>query len=354
MSEPTTTMKDMLRELARTEREEKSKIQLTMSQKYNMLPIDDEEVYNLTVILEAQHWVASEIKYIQDRQDYLNLEEKGQRLSDKCFGFFAPSDGILIENIVYDFLQECSSAREKDYYIVQLASERCHSYTYSFQIYSFYERTDDAARIFNMAEAEEYSRDQMQFMAKYTKNPEYPKAIRYWAFSLSERVFFINKMVPIFKFRADGIFLNVAHANELILRDELNHAKMGSIMTKRYMKGIPHQIFYDMAREVLELECKHNKYLYPEPYRGVNADDLTTFTKCLVDSALISIGLDKLYDVENPFNFTKDMFLPEKGNFYEVGIGNYRTHKPVLAKDIEKTFRAKENVDYTKVNEVDI
>jgi ribonucleotide reductase beta subunit family protein with ferritin-like domain len=57
----------------------------------------------------------------------------------------------------------------------------------------------------------------------------------------------------------------------------------------------------------------------------MNAHDLFLYTKCTADALLISLGCEKLYNVENPFDWMAIISLPNKTNFFEDKISEYST-----------------------------
>jgi len=79
----------------------------------------------------ASFWTVEEIDISQDTIDWQKLTP-GERDFILCIlGFFAASDGIVVENLVTNFCSEVQLPEARAMYSFQAAMENIHSETYS-------------------------------------------------------------------------------------------------------------------------------------------------------------------------------------------------------------------------------
>ena len=74
----------------------------------------------------------------------------------------------------------------------------------------------------------------------------------------------------------------------------------------------------------------------------MNSDLMRQYIKYVADRLLVQLGFDKLYNVENPFDFMKNMCLDGKTNFFEQKTSEYVHHSTAKSNteswDIEENF----------------
>ena len=67
-------------------------------------------------------------------------------------GFFAGSDGIIMENLAVRFLREIQIPEARAFYSYQIFNESIHSETYSLLIDTYIKDTQEKNKIFNSIE----------------------------------------------------------------------------------------------------------------------------------------------------------------------------------------------------------
>ena len=85
----------------------------------------------------ACFWTAEEIDLASDRNDWNNLKEDEKYFIKYVLAFFAASDGIVNENLCFNFMQEemvDNSTEMKCFYGFQYMMENIHGETYSLLI----------------------------------------------------------------------------------------------------------------------------------------------------------------------------------------------------------------------------
>jgi ribonucleoside-diphosphate reductase beta chain len=57
---------------------------------------------------------------------------------------------------------------------------------------------------------------------------------------------------------------------------------------------------------------------------GMNSDLMSQYIEFVADRLLVELGLDKEYNVSNPFDFMDMISLQGKTNFFEKRVGEYQ------------------------------
>ena len=56
----------------------------------------------------------------------------------------------------------------------------------------------------------------------------------------------------------------------------------------------------------------------------MNADLMAQYVRFVADRVLATLNYDKIYDVEQPFEFMENISLTGKTNFFEKDVSNYQ------------------------------
>ena len=55
----------------------------------------------------------------------------------------------------------------------------------------------------------------------------------------------------------------------------------------------------------------------------MNSDTMNTYIEFIADRLLLQLGTDKIYNVENPFDWMEMISIEGKTNFFEKRVGEY-------------------------------
>jgi len=70
---------------------------------------------------------------------------------------------------------------------------------------------------------------------------------------------------------------------------------------------------------------------------GMNNNLMKQYIEFVADRLLVELGCEKIYNVENPFDFMENISLEGKTNFFEKRVGEYQKCG-VMAKKEEHCF----------------
>ena len=105
--------------------------------RFVLFPIQYDNLWQFYKKAEGSFWTAEEIDMNDDAADWDSLKPSEQDFILKILGFFAASDGIVIENLLSRFASEVQLPEARCFYSFQAAIENIHSEVYSLMITKF-------------------------------------------------------------------------------------------------------------------------------------------------------------------------------------------------------------------------
>jgi ribonucleotide reductase beta subunit family protein with ferritin-like domain len=323
-----------------SEIQEKEEIESEAVKRYAFFPILDEKGYEFYQKQEITHWSESELDFIADRKHYNEASTNVKTLIDTILAFFLVGDGVISRNIIFRFLLECKTYEEQAMFISQLHIELIHAATYGLAALTFKRDPNAMADLIESAQNTPCVKRKMLFMEKWMMSDR-PKYQRLVAFACAEGIFFSTLFAVIFWFRSKGLFPNFILANELIGNDESLHRDWGaflfcqeiSVILEKYEKGSDeyNRVYDDIKSSVYEIvldavnvEDEFANYILSEDLEDLNSKDLKTYARLIADNLLTQLSYSSHFRVKNPFTWSDDISMEQKGNFYEVRIGAYK------------------------------
>ena len=300
-----------------------NKQHVDLAKRYTLFPIADNDMYRQMKTQEVVLWSSNELDFSSDKEHYDRLPPKLKHIIDYVNCFFSSTDGLIVDNIIHRFLVEAKTLEEQSYFITQMYIELVHSETYSLIINTLV--TDPVRRtgLFTAANNLMCVRNKNLWMESFMQS-DLSKAERLLAFCCAEGIFFISSFLFIFYFRSKGVLPNIIFANEIISRDESIHRDTGILLYSREPK-LTDQRAQEIIKQSVDLECQFVSELLPESIEDLHAENVKDYVKYLGDHLLSACGHDKIWNIpaDSLPTWIRDISLGQKGNFYEVKIGNY-------------------------------
>jgi ribonucleotide reductase beta subunit family protein with ferritin-like domain len=79
----------------------------------------------------------------------------------------------------------------------------------------------------------------------------------------------------------------------------------------------------EIVREAVEIEKEFITESLPCRLIGMNAKLMSQYIEFVGDRLCIQLGIDKLYNSQNPFDFMELISLESKSNFFERTVSEY-------------------------------
>ena len=292
--------------------------------RYVIFPIRHEEIWKMYKKAEANFWTAEELDLSKDLKDFQLKMNDGERyFVENVLAFFAASDGIVNENLVERFCNEVQVLEAKFFYGFQIAVENIHSETYSLLIDTYVKDNIKKEKLFNAIETIPSVKKKADWALKWINDTSSTFGTRVIAFAAVEGIFFSGSFCSIFWLKKRGLMPGLCHSNELISRDEGLHTEFAVLMYSMLKDKPSKEVILQIIQEAVELEKEFITESLPCDLIGMNKDLMKQYIEHISDRLLLMIGLEKVYNVENPFPWMELISVQGKTNFFEKRVGEY-------------------------------
>ncbi|AUD02427.1 ribonucleotide-diphosphate reductase subunit beta [Spirosoma pollinicola] len=291
--------------------------------RFVLFPIKHWDIWEYYKTHEASFWTAEEIDLGQDMKDWNSLNDGERHFISHVLAFFAASDGIVNENLAVNFLSEVQYAEAKCFYGFQIMMENIHSETYSLLIDTYIKDATEKDRLLNAIDTIPCVQKKAEWALRWIDNGSF--AERLIAFAVVEGIFFSGSFCSIYWLKKRGMMPGLTFSNELISRDEGLHRDFACMLyTDHIVNKLPESEIYDIIRNAVEIEQEFVADALPVSLIGMNAELMKQYIAFVADHLLTTLGLRKLYNVANPFDFMDMISLQGKTNFFEKRVGEYQ------------------------------
>ncbi|OIN60107.1 ribonucleoside-diphosphate reductase small subunit [Arsenicibacter rosenii] len=291
--------------------------------RFVLFPIKHDDIWQMYKKHEASFWTAEEIDLSQDLKDWETMTDGERHFISHVLAFFAASDGIVNENLAVNFLSEVQYAEAKCFYGFQVMMENIHSETYSLLIDTYIKDPVEKDRMLNAIDTIPCVQRKAEWALRWIDNGSFVE--RLIAFAAVEGIFFSGSFCSIFWLKKRGLMPGLAFSNELISRDEGLHRDFACMLYTDHIRNkLPESSIYDLIKDAVAIEQEFVSDALPVSLIGMNADLMKQYIEFVADHLLVSLGLKKLYNVTNPFDFMDMISLQGKTNFFEKRVGEYQ------------------------------
>ncbi len=302
--------------------------------RFVLFPIKYQDIYDEYKKAESSFWTVNEIDLSKDIKDWDRLTDNEQFFIKNIIGFFAGSDGIIIENLAVRFLSEIEIPEIRAFYSYQIFNENIHSETYSLLIDTYIKDNDEKMRIFNSIDNTPCIYKKAMWANKWIQNKEVNFATRLIAFAIVEGVFFSGSFCAIYWLKKRGLMPGLTFSNELISKDESTHCYFACLLYSYIKNKIKPEIIYDIIKDAVVIEKEFITESIPCALIGMNADMMKEYIEFVSDRLLVQLGYEKIWNTSNPFDFMEMISLRPKSNFFEIRVGEYA--KSTISENNEK------------------
>merc|ERR1711972_1147279 len=305
--------------------------------RFVILPIQYGDIWQMYKKAEASFWTAEEVDLSKDVKDWEGLKDDEKHFISHVLAFFAASDGIVNENLVERFTQEVQVTEARCFYGFQIAMENIHSEMYSLLIDTYIKDSKERDFLFNAIETLPCVKKKADWALSWIGNKNAAYGERVVAFAAVEGIFFSGSFASIFWLKKRGLMPGLTFSNELISRDEGLHTDFACLMYSHLKNKLPTARILQIVCEAVDIEIEFLTEALPCALIGMNHDLMAQYIKYVADRLLIELGCDKIYRVENPFDFMENISLDGKTNFFEKRVGEYQK-SGVVSKPEDRAF----------------
>jgi ribonucleoside-diphosphate reductase beta chain len=289
-----------------------------------VFPIQHHDLWEFYKKSEASFWTAEEIDLAADLVDWrTRLNDDERHFIKHVLAFFAASDGIVNENLAENFVKEVQYPEAKFFYGFQIMMENIHSETYSLLIDTYIADQEEKMMLLRAIDTIPAISKKADWALKWIKSSTFQE--RLIAFAAVEGIFFSGSFCSIFWLKKRGLMPGLSFSNELISRDEGSHTDFAVHLHNHH---ITNKVSQDRIKEIilsaLEIEKEFIIDALPVKLIGMNSDLMAQYLEFVTDRLLSELGCEKVFNVQNPFDFMVNIALAGKTNFFEKRVGEYQ------------------------------
>jgi ribonucleoside-diphosphate reductase beta chain len=201
--------------------------------------------------------------------------------------------------------------------------ENIHSETYSLLIDTYIKDSVEKLRLLNAVENVDCIRQKSEWAQKWMKSTR-QFSERIVAFAAVEGIFFSGSFCAIFWLKKRGKMHGLTFSNELISRDEGLHCDFACLLYSMLVSKLEPTIIQDIIKSAVEIEKNFVCDALPVSLIGMNAVLMSNYIEFVADRLLDVLGVPKIWNTLNPFEWMEMISLQGKTNFFEKRVGEYQ------------------------------
>ena len=291
--------------------------------RFVIFPIQHHDLWKMYKDHVSVFWRPEEVDLSKDGRDWERLSSNEQHFIKRILGFFAGSDGIVMENLGQRFMNEVQVPEAKFFYGVQLMLETIHSEMYSQLIDTYIDDRNEKADILQSIQTVPCIQRKAEWALNWIQSEEADFPTRLMAFAAIEGVFFSGAFCSIFWLKQRGVMPGLTASNEFISRDEGLHTDFACLLYSKCKHRLPTAKAHRLIREAVQIEKEFITEALPCSLIGMNAARMGEYIEFVADRLLVSLGYPKAWNTANPFPWMERISLEGKDNFFEKRVTNY-------------------------------
>jgi ribonucleotide reductase beta subunit family protein with ferritin-like domain len=291
--------------------------------RFVIFPIRHHDVWNKYKQHMAVFWTPEEIDLSKDVKDWERLNDNERHFIKHILGFFAGSDGIVMENLSVRFTREVQWPEAKFFYACQNLLEAVHSETYSLLIDTYVKEPQEKSDILRAIKTIPCVEKKAKWALEWIDSPDADFATRLLGFAAVEGIFFSGAFCAIFWLKQRGLMPGLTLSNEFIARDEGLHTDFACLLYSKIVNRLPKQKAHKILRDAVKIEKHFITKALPCELIGMNADLMKQYIEYVADRLSLQLGYPKIYSAKNPFDFMERISLENKDNFFEKRVSTY-------------------------------
>jgi ribonucleoside-diphosphate reductase beta chain len=268
-------------------------------------------------------WTPEEIDLSKDVSHWERLNENERHFIKHILGFFAGSDGIVMENLAVRFTREVQIPEAKFFYGCQNLLEAVHSETYSLLIDTYITDPTEKSDLLRAIKTIPCVEKKAKWALEWIDNKDADFGTRLIGFAAVEGIFFSGAFCAIFWLKQRGIMPGLTLSNEFIARDEGIHTDFACLLYSKITNRLTKQKAHKIIREAVKIEKQFITKSLPCELIGMNAELMKQYIEFVADRLALQLGYPKIYSATNPFDFMERISLENKDNFFEKRVSTY-------------------------------
>ena len=291
------------------------------------------------------NWTVDEVDFSNDVADLrMKLNGPERFLVQRLVAFFATGDSIVSNNLVLNLYKHVNSPEARLYLSRQLYEEALHVQFYLTLLDTYItdpkERNEAFAAIENIPSIKKKGEFCFKWMDSIndlerleTKEDRRKFLLNMICFATCiEGLFFFGAFAYVYFLRSKGLLNGLASGTNWVFRDESCHIEFAYKVIETAREEEPDlfdERMADMVKvmidEAIDCEMTFATDILEQGLPGLSIKDMKTYLQYVGDQRLERLGIEKQYNVKNPFSFMELQDVQELTNFFERRVAAYQT-----------------------------
>lgn len=289
-------------------------------------------------------WNVDEVDFSSDVTDLRSKMTKEEHfLIKRLVAFFATGDSIVSNNLVLNLYKHINSPEARLYLSRQLFEEALHVQFYLTLLDTYIPDHKEREEAFQAIETIPSIKAKGDFCFKWmdsinklekieTKEERRQFLLNLICFATCiEGLFFFGAFAYVYFLRSKGLLNGLASGTNWVFRDESAHIDFAFQVMETVITEEP-DLFDDkmkedirtMLAEAIDCEMKFAQEILEQGIAGLSERDMRTYLQFVADQRFERMGMDKVYNVKNPFGFMELQDTQELANFFERRVSAYQ------------------------------
>lgn len=289
-------------------------------------------------------WTVDEVDFSSDVTDLKSkLSPQETFLIQRLVAFFATGDSIVSNNLVLNLYKHINSPEARLYLSRQLYEEALHVQFYLTLLDTYIPDHKEREQAFSAIENIPSIKAKGDFCFKWmesiytldqieTKQNRKDFLLNLICFACCiEGLFFFGAFAYVYFLRSKGLLNGLATGTNWVFRDESAHMNFAFQVIETVTTEEP-DLFdqelkskvYEMLAEAIECEMQFADEILEQGIAGLSQKDMRTYLEFCADQRFERLGMEKIYNVKNPFSFMELQDAQELANFFERRVSAYQ------------------------------
>jgi ribonucleotide reductase beta subunit family protein with ferritin-like domain len=222
-----------------------------------------------------------------------------------------------------NFMNEVSLAESKMFYSIQAFMESEHAIVYSQLLDSLVRDPFERVKLFDAIRHIKAIGDKAAWAMKWLDLSN-TFATRLVAYACVEGILFSGSFCAVYWLKTRGVNMpGLSLSNQFIARDEKLHTEHAIALYKKLVNCLDQATVHTIISEAVANEKAFILEALPCSLIGMNSTSMGQYIEYVADRLAIDLGYQRIYGVENPFQWMEQLGLQGKTNFFESRSGDY-------------------------------
>lgn len=289
-------------------------------------------------------WTVEEVDFSTDVGDLrYKMTEAERHLINRLVAFFATGDSIVSNNLVLNLYKHINSPEARMYLSRQLYEEALHVQFYLTLLDTYIPDIKQREEAFAAVENIPSIHHKAQFCQKWidsieslhsleTREDRKQFLLNLICFAACiEGLFFFAAFAYVYFLRSKGLLHGLAAGTNWVFRDESAHMSFAFEVVKKvraeepelFDEALKRQIV-EMLDEAVECEMQFAEDILSGGVAGLSVADMRQYLEFIADQRMVMLGMQKVYNAKNPFDFMDLQDVQELANFFERRVSAYQ------------------------------